>query len=52
MIFLGINMPQMNGWEFMDRYRNLDPNHKTKVIIIMVTTSLNSADVVRSSHIS
>lgn len=41
----------MNGWEFMDRYRNLDPNHKTKVIIIMVTTSLNSADVVRSSHI-
>lgn len=51
LIFLDINMPRMNGWEFLDRYRNLDPNHKAKVIIIMLTTSLNPADVFRSSHI-
>lgn len=44
LIFLDINMPRMNGWEFLDHYRKLNMEQKGKVVIIMLTTSLNPAD--------
>lgn len=43
-IFLDINMPGMNGWEFMEAYRKLDDKQKAQTIIIMLTTSLNPDD--------
>ncbi len=44
LIFLDINMPKMNGWEFLEEYNQLNIGQKAKVIIIMLTTSLNPAD--------
>lgn len=44
-IFLDINMPVMNGWEFADEYQKLSENQKAKVMLIMLTTSLNPDDV-------
>ena len=44
LIFLDINMPRMNGWEFLERYRKLELQRKNDVVIIMLTTSLNPAD--------
>ncbi|HYK47515.1 MAG TPA: response regulator [Parafilimonas sp.] len=44
LIFLDINMPRMNGWEFLERYRKLELQQKKDVVIIMLTTSLNPAD--------
>jgi len=44
LIFLDINMPAMNGWEFLDKYNELDPEHKGKIITVMLTTSLNPDD--------
>jgi len=44
LIFLDINMPAMNGWEFLDEYNKLSDEQKASVIIIMLTTSLNPAD--------
>src|SRR5690349_10546394 len=44
LIFLDINMPKMNGWEFLEEYRKLNDEQKARVIIIMLTTSLNPAD--------
>ncbi len=44
LIFLDINMPRMNGWEFLERYHTLDASQKGKVIVVMLTTSLNPDD--------
>jgi CheY-like chemotaxis protein len=49
LIFLDINMPKMNGWEFLEEYRKLQRDHET--IIIMLTTSLNPMDKERSEKI-
>ncbi|OKS89301.1 response regulator [Mucilaginibacter polytrichastri] len=43
-IFLDINMPGMDGWDFMDVYRKLDKAHKDRMVVIMLTTSLNLDD--------
>jgi CheY-like chemotaxis protein len=47
LIFLDINMPAMDGWEFLDQYRELDPEQKADIIMIMLTTSLNPDDALR-----
>jgi CheY-like chemotaxis protein len=43
-IFLDINMPGMNGWEFMEAYHQLNANQKARIVVIMLTTSLNADD--------
>lgn len=44
-ILLDINMPIMNGWEFLDEYKrlNIDPLKKTKIYII--SSSVFSNDI-------
>ncbi|WKL49599.1 response regulator [Flavobacterium pectinovorum] len=44
-IFLDINMPGMNGWEFLEEYKNLDKNLQCKLIVVMLTTSQNPDDI-------
>jgi response regulator RpfG family c-di-GMP phosphodiesterase len=44
LIFLDINMPAMNGWEFLNEYNKLQTDLSNSVVVIMLTTSGNPDD--------
>lgn len=43
-IFLDINMPRMDGFNFLDEYIQLDEHLISDIVVIMLTTSLNPYD--------
>ncbi|MCD0472291.1 response regulator [Flavobacterium sp. JAS] len=49
-IFLDINMPGMNGYEFLEEYRKLSEAIRTKCIILMITTSIHPDDFMRAEN--
>jgi CheY-like chemotaxis protein len=51
LIFLDINMPKMNGWEFLAEYKKLSEAQKASITIMMLTTSANPDDVKRAEEI-
>lgn len=51
LIFLDLNMPKMNGWEFLEEFKHLSEEQKAKVIILILTTSANPDDVKRAHNI-
>jgi CheY-like chemotaxis protein len=50
-IFLDLNMPKMNGWEFLKHYKHLGTAQKAKVLIVILTTSANPDDIKRAKEI-
>jgi len=51
LIFLDINMPKMNGWEFLEQYKHLDAKQKARVTIVILTTSANPDDIKKAKQI-
>ena len=51
LIFLDINMPAMDGWEFLHYYETMPAENKNSVIVIMLTTSFNPEDELKARKI-
>jgi CheY-like chemotaxis protein len=51
LIFLDINMPVMDGWEFLAEFEKLSHEQKSKAIVVMLTTSFNPEDHLRALQI-
>lgn len=44
LVLLDINMPVMNGFEFMEEYAKIKKKIQSKIVICMLTSSLNEQD--------
>ena len=50
-IFLDINMPIMDGWQFLKEYVKIKPHLKKQVVIYMVTSSVDPRDITHAKGI-
>jgi CheY-like chemotaxis protein len=51
-IFLDLNMPYMDGWEFLEEYATLKSRLSKKIIIYVVSSSVSELDINRAKRIS
>lgn len=51
-ILLDINMPIMDGWEFLEKYKAIREELAKHIIIYMVSSSINPRDIERAKEYS
>ncbi|MBM1104889.1 response regulator [Aurantibacter crassamenti] len=44
-IFLDLNMPIMNGWEFLEQFTKIENNNQDKVIVYIISSSVDPRDL-------
>lgn len=44
-IFLDLNMPIMNGWEFLDEFTKIPNNNLMKTVIYIISSSIDPRDL-------
>lgn len=49
-IFLDINMPGMNGFEFLAEFEKFPDNFKQDCSVVMLTSSLHPDDKLKAAH--
>ena len=49
-IFLDINMPVMDGWEFLDAYSSINEKINKAINIYLVSSSVDKNDIMRSQQ--
>ena len=51
MIFLDLNMPGMDGWEFLENYQILFPIMKKTPLLYVISSSVSANDYERATNI-
>jgi CheY-like chemotaxis protein len=51
-IFLDINMPIMDGWQFLQEYVHIKPRIGKKITIYLVSSSVDPVDLEKASKIN
>lgn len=51
-VFLDVNMPVMDGWEFLEEYQLIKPMLPKTVVIYMISSSVDERDVLKAKSIS
>lgn len=49
-IFLDLNMPIMNGWEFLDDFMKIPNHNRENVIVYIISSSVDPRDIERVKH--
>lgn len=44
LLFMDINMPTMNAWEFLEEFEKIKNERLKKIVIILLSTSLSPSD--------
>lgn len=50
LILLDINMPIMDGWQFLEKYEELDETKKATIVVIMLTSSMSEHDKAKAKN--
>lgn len=52
LIYMDINMPEMNAWEFIKEFEKIKSKHLKNIVFILLSTSLSPSDKVLAENIS
>tara|TARA_R110002020_G_scaffold442190_1_gene653336 strand:- start:10 stop:408 length:399 start_codon:yes stop_codon:yes gene_type:complete len=51
-ILLDLNMPIMDGWQFLEHYTDINPSVSKEIVIYICSSSISSEDIQRAKAIS
>ena len=49
-LLLDINMPQMSGWDFLEKFNALDQKIKDRITIYILSSSVDLRDINKAAH--
>lgn len=49
-IFLDLNMPEMDGWEFMNEFKKLSKDFTANTRVFMLSSAVDSKDIVQARN--
>ncbi|MEO8773734.1 MAG: response regulator [Gelidibacter sp.] len=50
-IFIDLNMPVMDGWEFIERFTKIEDQFKKNITLYIVSSSIDPADIHRAKSL-